>query len=538
MLPLQLKLDRSTLIASEIANRDRKALFTPRQDLVSIYSNKPKSVVVEKRERMTARRAELTSIQDSNPDTSTWRTEDWWANWLGVGLLSIVVLSVVIGPTAGLKPGKSLLTGWVAKPAKWGGNLSDTLVAKDKSSLLPGITATGCLLCGLFALGNAGLGRNGLAFIPGFVLLFGLALLAFTMAEQELIRYYNLEYPLWGLFVGLLAHFVLGTNSIISRALQTEFYIKTGLVLLGIEVLLPNLVALGLPGICVSWVVTPVVLITTFVFGQRVFKMESPSLNMVISADMSVCGVSAAIATGAACRAKKEEISMAISLSLVFTVIMMVVQPFVIRLVGMHEIVAGAWLGGTIDSTGAVAAAGTLVGKGAEQTAITVKMIQNILIGVVAFGVATYWVTVVERSSASSTGTDEESNRPSLWEIWYRFPKFMLGFLGASVLFSVISASGSGGEAIVAGTMAVTKELRGWLFGLAFVSIGLEISFSEIKRQWTGGKPLVLYVCGQLLNLVLTLAMAWLMFGVVFRDASDQLLKQAYPDQQATQPVR
>jgi uncharacterized membrane protein YadS len=490
---------------------------------------------------MTTKPAEIASTPNTSSVVSTWLTEDWWANWLGISLLLFATLSVVIGPTAGLKPGKSLLTGWVAKPAKWGGNLGDTLVARDKSSLLPGIAATGCLLCGLFALGNAGLGRNGLSFILGFVLLFGLAVLAFIMAEQELIRYYNFEYPLWGLLVGLLTHFVLGTNSIVSPALQTEFYIKTGLVLLGIEVLLPNLVALGLPGICVSWLVTPVVLITTFVYGQRVLKMESPSLNMVISADMSVCGVSAAIATGAACRAKKEEVSMAISLSLVFTVIMMVVQPFVIRLVGMHEIVAGAWLGGTIDSTGAVAAAGTLVGKGAEQTAITVKMIQNILIGVVAFGVATYWVTVVEKRSTtvtSSTGADEQSNRPSLWEIWYRFPKFMLGFLGASILFSVISASGSHGEAIVAGTIAVTKELRAWLFGLAFVSIGLEISFAEIRRHWTGGKPLVLYVCGQILNLVLTFAMAWLMFGVVFRDASDQLLKQAYPEQQATQPVR
>src|SRR5690606_623934 len=135
-------------------------------------------------------------------------------------------------------------------------------------------------------------------------------------AGQSLIKACNLEYALWALLAGLIICNTVGTPAFLKPAIATEFYIKTGLVLLGAEVLLHRLLALGVPGLFVAWVVTPVVLITTYIFGQKVLKMESPSLNMVISADMSVCGVSAAIATAAACKAKKEELSLAIGLSL------------------------------------------------------------------------------------------------------------------------------------------------------------------------------------------------------------------------------
>ena len=240
-------------------------------------------------------------------------------------------------------------------------------------------------------------GKSAFEFLRAFSVVFWLATLAYVLAGQSVIKAYNLEYALWALLVGLIISNTVGTPAYLKPATLTEFYIKTGLVLLGAEVLMSRLLALGLPGIFVAWVVTPIVLISTYIFGQKVLKMESRSLNMVISADMSVCGVSAAIATAAACKAKKEELSLAIGMSLSFTVIMMVVMPAMIRAVGMDEILGGAWLGGTIDSTGAVAAAGAMLGDRALEVAATVKMIQNILIGVTAFCVAIYWVTFVER---------------------------------------------------------------------------------------------------------------------------------------------
>jgi uncharacterized membrane protein YadS len=155
-------------------------------------------------------------------------------------------------------------------------------------------------------------------------------------------------------------------------------------------------------------------------------------MNMVVSADMSVCGTSAAIAAAAACKAKKEEPTLAIGLSLVFTAFMMVVMPAVIKAAGMPYILGGAWMGGTIDATGAVAAAGAFLSEEALYVAATIKMIQNMLIGVIAFGIAVYRSMKFEATKGQSVGT---------MEIWHRLPKFILGFLGASIIFSLIYAS-------------------------------------------------------------------------------------------------
>ena len=439
-----------------------------------------------------------------------WQVEDWLAVLLGMTILlcSFVCLVSTVEPGAD-HPWKR----WIGKPGVWSG-LNPLASLSSEGALL----SKWKVLVGPFVIGIVGFGfarcmqgKSLVSFLIAFPVVFLLATVAYMMASQEVIKHYNLEYALWALLVGLLISNTIGVPDWLRPAVLTELYIKTGLVILGAEVLWHRLVALGLPGIFVAWVVTPVVLITTYWFGTRILKIPSRSLNMVISADMSVCGVSAAIATAASCRAKKEELSFAISISLFFTVIMMVVMPFLIRAMGISNVVGGAWMGGTIDSTGAVAAAGASLDSVAEQTAATVKMIQNILIGVTAFGVAIYWVMFVER--------DEGSVRPDAWEIWRRFPKFVLGFVAASLMFTLFSNVLDGGEEWVqTNVKQATKGIRGWFFCLAFVSIGLDSRIRELKKQLHGGKPLVLYVCGQSLNLLLTLLMAYLMFEIVFAD--------------------
>ena len=379
---------------------------------------------------------------------------------------------------------------------------------------------TATLLVGLFAsLLQLNSGTQRLQFIPAFIALFALAILSFVLAAQEVLESANLEYALWALLVGLLVANTIGTPKWMMPAVRGELFIKVGLVLLGAEVLFSRLLELGVKGVLVSWLVTPVVLIATYIFGQRVLKMESKSLNLVISADMSVCGVSAAIATAAACKAKKEELSLAIGLSLIFTVIMMIVQPKIIEAVGMPPDVGGAWLGGTIDSTGAVAAAAESKYLGAVglETAVTVKMIQNILIGVTAIAVAIYWTRWVE-PTLGVVDPNAPKVKVGLGEIWRRFPKFVIGFIAASILASWLFAKSYYSEmwygAAVGG---VTKDLRVWLFCLAFVCIGLETNFRELMPYLRSGKAMVLYLCGQALNLTLSLIMALIVFGWLFK---------------------
>lgn len=479
----------------------------------------------------------------STPAASAWfQSEDWLAVLLG-GLLLLVSLAAVwvsrpadfdervagiqrlnaqtelsADDKAELKDLKTELapnplSSWLGKPGSWSNNPLVS-VFSDKKNGLPGILGVFVISLLIFSLGARLMGPWG-RFARAFCVVFLLATLAYVLSGQKVIKHYNLEYALWALLVGLIISNTVGTPAGWKPAVRTEFYIKTGLVLLGAEVLFNRLLTLGVPGIFVAWVVTPIVLVSTYMFGQYILGIRSKSLNMVISADMSVCGVSAAIATAAACKAKKEELSLAIGMSLSFTVIMMVVMPAIIKFVGMGPVLGGAWMGGTIDSTGAVAAAGGILGDEALQVAATVKMIQNILIGVIAFAVAVYWVLYVER--------DPQAPRPSVMEIWRRFPKFVVGFVAASVVFSLIHSANPGGEALTGAVIGGTKSLRGWFFCLAFVSIGLETNFLELSRHLAGGKPLILYACGQTLNLCLTLLMAWIMFEKVFPGAASAL---------------
>jgi uncharacterized membrane protein YadS len=359
------------------------------------------------------------------------------------------------------------------------------------------------------ALGGRAVGRM----LPGAVALAALAGAASLLSAQKVIHAYNLEYPLWALAIGILIGNVVGVPPWLQRALAGEFLIKTGLVIFGAEVLFGRLLELGLPGFLTAWVVTPIVLVTTYWCGVHLMKIPSKSLCMVVSADMSVCGVSAAIATGAACRATKEELSLAIGLSLFFTVIMMVAMPPCIDWLGLDPIVGGAWIGGTIDATGAVVAAGESLGKQAGEVAATVKMIQNSMIGIIAFAVAVYWSGWVDRSAGPREGS-------LLAEAWKRFPRFILGFLAASLVCSWLSSGSPEGALWVDGTTTgFTSRLRGWLFCAGFVCMGLQTSFRELAPVLASGRPLALYVGGQLLNLTLSLAMASLTFGWLFRKA-------------------
>ncbi len=369
-----------------------------------------------------------------------------------------------------------------------------------------------------FGIGIAAMGKSVTKFAIGFIFVFAVAVLAYLAASQATMKHYGIGYAAWAIFFGMLISNTVGTPQWAMPAVQTEYYIKTGLVLLGAKILFEKIIVIGTAGIFVAWVVTPTVWLVTYWFGQKVIKMPSKRLNATICSDMSVCGVSAAIATAAACKAKKEELTLAVGLSLVFTSIMMIVMPIIIKgvfPVDKQLILGGAWMGGTIDATGAVAAAGAFLGEKALYVAATIKMIQNVLIGVIAFCVALYFTTRVE---AAETG-----QKVGAMEIWYRFPKFVLGFIVASIVFSLFytgfnaQVSGLGSAMVDQGVIKGMGDLyRGWFFCLSFVSIGLATNFRELKEHFTGGKPLILYVFGQGFNLCLTLLVAYIMFYIVF----------------------
>ncbi|MGI6097118.1 MAG: YeiH family protein [Dethiobacteria bacterium] len=427
-------------------------------------------------------------VQERKPDWGQlFKKEDWWAVWLGFAIIIIAAIGRLSGPVL---------------PLKWGGEGGISVL-----SALPavgGLLLTAAFCAALFAVSTyfTSSGKETLKFVVAFPLVFLIAFLAELLGNYAPLRHYGFNNVVWALVLGLLISNTIKTPQAVRGAVRTELYIKTGLVLLGASILFNRILSLGVLGLGVAWIVTPIVIIFMYWFSQRVLKMnEHKGLAITIASAASVCGVSAAIATGTAARAKKEEISLAISISLIFTVLMMVGLPAIVKVTGMDMIVGGAWLGGTIDSTGAVVAAGAMLGPTAMEVASIIKMIQNILIGVVAFAVAVFWSVVYEKKTIKEA-------KVSPVEIWTRMPKFIIGFVIASIVFSFLLPAD-----IVNDSLEIIDGYRSFFFTLAFVSIGLESNFGNLAELIKGGKPLLLYITGQLFNILLTLLAAYIFFS-------------------------
>ncbi len=429
-----------------------------------------------------------------------WKTEDWLAVWIGFIVILIACVAVLTGAfdfsaakfstwhlwekVETFKPLSAQLT-WA-----FGGKLLRTFV----------------VLALLFTAGVKLQGGKIKEYLPAFAALFLIAVVVrLVSAEFTLNRY--LEWAFWALIIGLLISNTVGIPSWLRPAIRTEFYIKTGLVIMGFSVLFSNIAKFGLYGLGIAWGVTPIVIIFMWWFGTKVLKIDNKPLVMTIASATSVCGTSAAIATGAAAGAKKSDLGIAISISIIFTILMMIFEPVIIKAVGMSPLMGGALIGGTVDSTGAVVLAGNALGPEGEQAAVLVKSIQNILIGFIAFFTALFFATKVDKTAERKVGAGE---------IWTRFPKFIIGFFVASLVASFIIQP-LAGSADVKAVNTVLDQYKNWAFVLAFTSIGLDTNFREIGRNLHGGKVLWLYIVGQLFNIVLTFFAVWLLLsGVLF----------------------
>ena len=362
--------------------------------------------------------------------------------------------------------------------------------------LIVPILLWGVGLAAVTALALRIMGEEVRGYLKAFPAIFILAVLSYLIGNQTTLAHYGFNDVIWAIVLGMLISNLWKKPAWIIPALRTELFIKTGLVLLGAEILFTRVLSLGGRGLGVAWIIPPTLLIVMYLYGTKVLKMKSKALVATVATCTSVCGVSAAIATGAAVKAKKEEISAAISVSLIVTVIMMLGMPVLIRWMGLSEAIAGAWIGGTVDSTGAVVVAGSMVGPFAMEVAAIVKMLQNALIGLVAFAWALFFVTRVDQEP----GTE----KLSIKEIWIRFPKFILGFVGASLFMSFVLVPMLG-QGEVEGILKVTATARNWLFTLAFVAIGLDSRFANLKEIFTGQKTVKLHLVGQAVNIILSL---------------------------------
>jgi uncharacterized integral membrane protein (TIGR00698 family) len=332
-----------------------------------------------------------------------------------------------------------------------------------------------------------------------FPIIFLLTIVALILAGNSGVKAWNLEAVIFSLSIGLLLSNLFRIPDWIRTALSAELYVKIGLVLLGTSVIFSDILKAGSLGLIQALVVVLSVWYFAFWICKKLKVDEE--LSIMISSAVSICGVSAAIAAAGAIKGDPKKLSYVISLVLVTAIPMMIIMPYIARNFNFPEEVTGAWLGGSIDTTGAVVASGSLVGETALKISTIVKFSQNVLLGLAAFVISVYW-TYTNRQDDKG-----EIQKPSLSLMWDRFPKFVLGFIAASLIFSFLLSSETIGS-----VKESLKSIQTLWFVLAFTSIGLETKFSDLFNS-ESKKPLIAFLTAQIFNIVVTLVIAFLLFG-------------------------
>jgi len=298
----------------------------------------------------------------------------------------------------------------------------------------------------------------------------------------------NIEYVLWAILIGLLIANTIGVSETFRPGVATyEFWLKTGIVLLGARFLLGDVLKLG--GVSLALVVIEIALSLTFMTALGRALGLKPKLTTLLAVGSAVCGVSAIIATKGAIDADDEDSSYAIAAILALGAIALFVFPVVGHWLGLNDLSYGLWAGLGIDNTAEATAAGALYSDAAGKVAVLAKTARNAMIGFVVLGYAIYW--------ARKEGTAALGNKVAF--LWAKFPKFVLGFL-------FISALATAGV-FHKDQLVSLANLSRWAFLLTFAGVGLRTNFFEMRKQ--GLRPFLAGAIGEV-------AIAFLTLGLVF----------------------
>ena len=365
----------------------------------------------------------------------------------------------------------------------------------------------------LLYVGNRLLDRSVKGIIPSFIVVFLIALLAQWIAKIDAIKFYGFEAVFFSVIFGLIIRNLFHIPEWLKPAIQGEFFIKIGVVCLGATVLFSDVMKSGAAGLIQAIIVVAVVWFFAYLLARRL-KVERATA-MTLASGCSICGVSACITAAGVAGTEKKNLSYITSVVLIVVVPMIYLMPWLASMIVplltddplLQSEITGAWIGGTIDTTSGVGASSEMAGDIAQKTAIVVKATQNVLIGVVAFFIALY---------LSARSGEGGMQRPSFGIVREKFPKFILGFVLASALFSILQSNdlltvGGSGKLI---ETAMAKNFSTFFFSLSFVCIGMDTRLKDIVSR-ENRNILFSFLGAQLFNIIFTLFVAWLMFGVV-----------------------
>ncbi len=416
------------------------------------------------------------------------RREDTWAIIIALGLVFAVTAAFFLGAA------RAVSTTALAFPA-WSDGAK--IAAAFRANPIAPIALFGVFLAS-FCAASAVIGWDVAKYAAGFALLFAFSIAVTVLGSNEVLKAWQLETPLLALLVGMALGNAVSLPAWFQSALRTEFYVKVGIVLMGATLPFTIILQAGPLAIAQATIVAVSTFVVIYFAATRLFGLD-PRFGATLGAGGSICGVSAAIAIGGAARAEKSHVSVAISLVIVWAVAMIFVLPFAARHLGLAPGVAGAWIGTSEFADAAGFAASAAIGDDrAVKTFTLMKVVgRDMFVGVWALVVALLSVTVWERKSAG------DAERVGAGEIWRRFPKFILGFLAASVIVTVVlsSVDAKAGTQFSKDAIGPLKTLRGWAFTWTFLSIGFTTRFRELTRF--GWRPFAAFAIGVLVNVPL-----------------------------------
>jgi len=445
-----------------------------------------------------------TVVQATQPGMS----EDWLA--LCIGLL-VFVLSL------GLLFGADLL-GWAVTTSVWI-DAAKALAPVSKSyAKLPvpvSVLATYGLLLIVLLIGARAMRANVKRFAIGVTAIFTLGYAcwflgnwAYVAATPNQRKAFGIDWSLnltneSGFIIALLVGLIVGNflPGVVQRfkdAIRPELYIKSAIVILGGFV---GITALGqgrlasamlFQGLCAIVCAYLIFWPIVYYVARRYFGF-SREWAAPLASGISICGVSAAIATGSAIKARASVPVMVSSLVVIFSVVELLILPFAAQHYLYNQpMVAGSWMGLAVKTDGAAVASGAIADALVQAKAVaaagvhfqpgwtlnvatTVKVFIDIFIGVWAFILAWVWSAKIER---------REGEKVRAIQIWQRFPKFILGYVATFLIVMALGALVPSLVPKIKASMGEANVFRGIFFVMTFFAIG---AVSNFRRLWQEG---------------------------------------------------
>jgi uncharacterized membrane protein YadS len=391
------------------------------------------------------------------------------------------------------------------------------------SSEFPRYLAQFVIWLSVFSLSVRIMGHRLVEFVPAFVFVYLCSVIIISIGAWKHASAYNLEPPLVALLSGLLISNFAGLPRWMDTGFRVEYYIKTGIVLLGATLPFTLIIWAGPVALIQATIVSITTFLVIFFAGRRLGLDRR--LCATLGAGGAVCGVSASIAVAGAVGAKKEHAPIAITLVIIWAIIMIFFLPLVSRAMELPAGVAGAWIGTSEFADAAGLAAAQAYGNLADElpeidgtldhavhTFTLMKVVgRDIWIGI--------WAFILSIIATTRWETEGGSARPDVAQIWWRFPKFVIGFVIASLLVTFI-ASGYTMEdfdrIVTPELVAPIKSLRTWAFTFCFFSIGLTTRFRELVMA--GGKPFWAFTAGVVVNVIIGFILSVMVFGEYWKN--------------------